>query len=89
MIWRLSIKAKAEADLNWFRDNERSLYIKCFDLLAEVAHEPRCGRGKPKRLKYFDREVWSRRITEERRLVYVIYPDEQLIEIVSCRHHYR
>ncbi|MBV6341588.1 MAG: Txe/YoeB family addiction module toxin [Candidatus Magnetobacterium sp. LHC-1] len=88
MTWQLSIKAKAEDDLNWFRNNDKPLYIKCFDLLTEVAHEPRRGRGKPKRLKYFDREVWSRRINHEHRLVYVIYPDEQLIEVISCRSHY-
>ena len=39
-------------------------------------------------LKHFDREVWSRRVSHEHRLVYVVYTDEELIEVVSCRSHY-
>lgn len=88
MLWRIVILAKAEKDLAWFRKNERQLYVKCFDLIRELGRDPHSGTGKPERLKYFERAVWSRRITHEHRLVYVIYADEQLVEVVSCRSHY-
>ena len=88
MNWKISILPKAEKDLGWFRQHDRSCYVKSFDLLREIAQEPRRGTGKPERLKYFDREVWSRRISHEHRLIYVIYSEEELVEIVSCKSHY-
>jgi toxin YoeB len=86
--WKLLILKKAEDDLAWFRQHDRALYVKCFDLIRDTSKEPRSGLGKPERLKYFEREVWSRRISHEHRLVYVIYPEEQQIEIISCKSHY-
>ena len=89
MAWKLQILAKAEKDLAWFRQHNRSYYVKCFDLLREVAADPRHGKGKPERLKYFTQEVWSRRISHEHRLVYVVYADVQEVDIVSCKSHYQ
>ncbi|MFO7537554.1 MAG: Txe/YoeB family addiction module toxin [Chloroflexota bacterium] len=88
MNWKVLILAKAEADLAWYRRHDRSRYVKCFDLIRDIAHDPRQGLGKPERLKHFDREVWSRRVSHEDRLVYVIYTAEQQVEIVSCKSHY-
>jgi toxin YoeB len=88
MNWKLLILPKAEKDLDWFRRHDRKLYLKCFDLVRDVARDPRQGIGKPERLKYFEREVWSRRVSREHRLVYVVYADEQQIEVVACKSHY-
>ena len=88
MTWKILILPKAEEDLGWFRRNHRPHYVKCFDLIREISRDPRKGTGKPERLKYFDREVWSRRVSHEHRLVYVIYVKEELVEIVSCKSHY-
>lgn len=88
MSWKLLILPKAEQELAWFRRHDRKLYLKCFDLVRDAAREPRQGIGKPERLKYFEREVWSRRVSREHRLVYVVYADERQIEVVSCKSHY-
>ncbi len=88
MTWKILILSKAEADLQWFRQKDRQGYVKAFDLIREVSKDPRKGTGKPERLKHFDREVWSRRISREHRLVYVVYQEESLVEIVSCKSHY-
>ena len=88
MNWKVAILKKAEIDLSWFRKNDRTSYLKCFDLMRELLQDPRIGTGKPERLKHFDREVWSRRVSHEHRLVYVIYADEELVEVTSCRSHY-
>jgi toxin YoeB len=88
MTWKILILEKAEKDLEWLCKHDRNLYLKCFDLVRDMAHDPRQGIGKPERLKYFDREVWSRRVSHEHRLVYVIYSSEEQIEIVSCKSHY-
>lgn len=88
MSWKILILPKAEADLAWFRRHNRKLYLKCFDLVRDLADDPRQGIGKPERLKHFEREVWSRRVSHEHRLIYVIYPQEEQIEIISCKSHY-
>jgi toxin YoeB len=88
MNWQLVILPKAEKDLAWFRQHDRALYLKCFDRVRDIAQDPRQGIGKPERLKYFDREVWSRRVSHEHRLIYVIYAQEKQVEIVSCKSHY-
>lgn len=88
MNWKLLILPKAEQDLAWFRRHDRKLYLKCFDLVRDISGDPRQGVGKPERLKYFEREVWSRRVSREHRLVYVVYADEEQIEVVSCKSHY-
>jgi len=88
MSWKITILQKAEKDLIWFRKNNIKCYKKCFSLIKEISLDPRQGTGKPERLKHFEYEVWSRRVSHEHRLIYVIYSDEDLIEIVSCKSHY-
>lgn len=88
MNWKILILDKAEKDLTWFRRHDRKHYLKCFDLIRDIAYDPRMGVGKPERLKHFDREVWSRRVSLEHRLVYVVYANEGQIEIISCKSHY-
>lgn len=88
MSWKVTILKKAETDLAWFRKNDRTCYLKCFDLVRELVEDPRSGTGKLERLKHFDREVWSRRVSHEHRMVYVVYANEGLVEVVSCRSHY-
>ena len=63
-------------------------YIKMFDLIREIMVSPREGSGKPERLKYFEKEVYSRRINQKDRIVYTIYESMLEIDISSCRGHY-
>jgi toxin YoeB len=55
-------------------------------LIQEVARTPFEGQGKPEPLKYEYAGYWSRRITEEHRLVYKV--EDDLIRIASCKYHY-
>ncbi len=55
-------------------------------LISETAKTPFEGIGKPEPLKRELRGYWSRRITDEHRLVYKV-TEEQLI-IASCKYHY-
>ena len=70
MIYKVNILANADDDLSWFRQNDRTSYLKCFDLVREVAKNPRTGIGKPERLRYFEQEVYSRRVNQKDRMVY-------------------
>ena len=50
--------------------------------------KPREGTGKPERLKYFEKEVYSRRVNHKDRLIYTVYEDLKEIDITSFRGHY-
>lgn len=54
--------------------------------LSKIPAEPFEGKGKPEPLKHNLSGFWSRRITEEHRLVYAVTDDSLLI--AACRYHY-
>jgi len=72
MIYKILILKKADDDLAWFRKNDKQSYVKCFNLVRDTSEHPRDGLGKPERLKYFENEVWSRRINDVDRMIYTI-----------------
>jgi toxin YoeB len=69
----------------WQTDNKQ-VFNKLNKLIKEVSKTPFEGTGKPEALKYDYTGYWSRRITEEHRLVYKVYDD--YIEFISCKFHY-
>ena len=88
MIYKINILPNAEDDLKWFRNQSKKDYLKCFDLVRATAIEPRNGIGKPERLKYFDKEVYSRRVNHKDRMIYTIYEDAYFIDISSFKGDY-
>ena len=58
------------------------------DLVRDVAKDAQKGIGKPERLKYFDKQVYSRRVNRKDRMVYIIYEETKTIDISSFRGHY-
>lgn len=88
VIYKINILVQANEDLNDLRRNDKSAYIKVFDFVREMMIDPRNGTGKPERLKYFDKEVYSRRVNHKDRLIYTIYESDKTIDISSVRGHY-
>jgi len=74
--------------LNWHRLDEVK-WNKINELLKDIERHPFTGIGKPEPLKKL-KGWWSRRITEEHRLIYRVsgMGGEQKIEILSCCNHY-
>lgn len=64
----------------------KKLFERIRRLILDTAKEPFLGIGKPEPLKGTLRGYWSRRITDEHRLVYKVSDD--LITITSCKFHY-
>lgn len=73
-------------DFNYWADNDRVTYKKVRALLKEVIRSPFEGTGKPEPLKYGVGNVWSRRITQQHRLVYAV--EEGQIVVLAVRFHY-
>lgn len=72
-------------DLRWWVDTNRKTALRVFDLMDAVMRDPFAGVGKPEPLKGFS-NVWSRRITEEHRLVYRVLDDR--VVFLQARYHY-
>jgi toxin YoeB len=72
--------------LEWQAENPK-IWVKINELIKESARTPYTGTGKPEPLKHDFAGCWSRRITEEHRLVYRFSKEE--IEIIRCRGHYQ
>ena len=69
----------------WAKADARML-IRILDLVEATVRDPRAGLGKPEPLRHRAKGSWSRRITGEHRLTYVIFDDR--VEFLQCRYHY-
>jgi toxin YoeB len=73
-------------DLRWWVDTNRKTALRLMDLIDAVLRDPFSGPGKPEPLKGLGADTWSRRITDEHRLVYVVLEDR--VVFVQARYHY-
>ena len=73
-------------DLRTWVETDRRTALRIFKLIEAVMRDPFRGIGKPEPLKYLGPGVWSRRITQEHRLVYVV--GQKRIDFVQTRYHY-
>ena len=73
-------------DYQWWQLNDRRLLKRINTLIDDALRAPGEGRGQPERLKHRANDVWSRRITQEHRLVYRIVGTD--LVILQARFHY-
>ncbi len=73
-------------DLRHWVETDRRVALKALDLIEAVMRDPFAGIGKPEPLKYLLAGAWSRRLTQEHRLVYLV--DEGRIDFLQARYHY-
>lgn len=66
--------------------SDKKIFERLVRLITETAKTPFTGIGKPEPLKRELKGYWSRRLTDEHRMVYRA-TDDQLI-IASCKYHY-
>lgn len=73
-------------DLIYWAEADPRMTLKILRLMTLTVREPSRGLGKPEPLKHDLRGLWSRRITDEHRLVYRLAGSE--IEFAKARGHY-
>jgi toxin YoeB len=73
-------------DLRFWVETDRKLAIRVFDLIEAILRDPFAGIGKPEPLKYLTPGAWSRRLTQEHRIVYLVRDDQ--IDFLQARYHY-
>ena len=82
LVWDES----AWEDYLWWQTADRRTLKRITRLIKDIAHNGNEGIGKPEALKHGLSGYWSRRITDEHRLVYKVVDGE--IRIAACRYHY-
>ena len=73
-------------DLRYWVEQDRKVVLRVLRLVEAVMRDPFAGEGKPEPLKGLGPGVWSRRITQEHRLVYLVTKDR--IHFLQARYHY-
>ena len=78
-------------EFEYWIETDSDIIKKIKELISSIYQTPFRGIGKPEALKHGLKGFWSRRITQEHRLVYKVSgkrgEDQQCI-IVQCRFHY-
>jgi toxin YoeB len=73
-------------DLRYWIKVDRKTALRTFDLIEAIIRDPFQGIGKPEPLRHFLSGAWSRRLTEEHRVVYIVTKDR--IDFLQARYHY-
>jgi len=73
-------------DLRYWVETDRKLALRALDLVEAILRDPFEGIGKPEPLKYITPGMWSRRLTQEHRIVYLVR--ENRIDFLQARYYY-
>lgn len=73
-------------DLRYWVETDRKVALRAFVLIEEILRDPFTGIGKPEPLKYLAANTWSRRLTQEHRIVYLV--GDTRIDFLQARFHY-
>ncbi len=73
-------------DIRYWIETDRKVALRAFELIEGIVRDPFAGIGKPEPLKYLLAGCWSRRLTQEHRLVYRV--SERRIDFLQARYHY-
>ena len=73
-------------DLQFWVQPDRRTALRLLKLVEAVMRDPFGGTGKPEPIKHLGADIWSRRITQEHRLVYLVRDDR--IDFLMGRYHY-
>jgi toxin YoeB len=73
-------------DLRYWAGTDRRFALRALDLVEAIMREPFTGLGKPEPLKHLVPGAWSRRLTQEHRVVYLVR--NVRIDFLQARYHY-
>ena len=94
MSKRTNLPSKREAvfhrefreDLEYWVKVERKTALRAFKIIEDILRDPFKGIGKPEPLRYLAAGTWSRRLTQEHRIVYIV--QNERIDFLQARYHY-
>lgn len=83
---RVVFSTRGWEDYLWWQRQDRKLLRRINLLIQDIARNGNEGIGKPEPLQHGFQGYWSRRISDEHRLIYKVVDDE--VRIAACRYHY-
>ena len=84
--WSAIFHSEFLDDLRYWVKTDRKIVLRILDIVEDTLRDPFTGLGKPEHLKYFPTGTWSRRLTQEHRIVYTIRATQ--IHFIQARYHY-
>jgi toxin YoeB len=87
---RIAFSPDAWEDYLFWQDQDMKMLRRINELIRDTLRHPFEGIGKPEPLKGTLKGMWSRRITQEHRIVYAVVGTgrDQTLVILQCRYHY-
>ena len=73
-------------DLQYWIKTDRKIAVRALDIVLDVMKDPFKGIGKPEPLKYLGPGLWSRRLSLEHRIVYLVR--DARVDFLQARYHY-
>ena len=73
-------------DLRYWIRTDRKTAVRALEIVLDVIRDPFRGIGKPEPLKYLGSGLWSRRLSLEHRVVYLVRDDR--VDFLQARYHY-
>ncbi|HXF15299.1 MAG TPA: Txe/YoeB family addiction module toxin [Terriglobales bacterium] len=86
MKYEAVFQSQFREDLRAWIETDRRVALRVLDLVEAVLRDPFQGIGKPEPLKYVLAGCWSRRITQEHRLVYRVAGTR--VDFLQAKYHY-
>ena len=84
---RLAVfQSEFRKDLEVWVETDRRVALRALDLVEAILRDPFTGIGKPEPLRFAMSGAWSRRLTQEHRIVYLVKADR--VEFLQARYHY-
>lgn len=87
-MYRVKFSTEAELDVKKLNRQSPANIKKLAKLIKELQEHPRTGTGQIEKLKQYQDETWSRRLSGEHRLVYRIYDEIVEVLVLSTFGHY-
>ena len=83
---KLAFQPEFLKDLQYWIKNDKKNAARVIDLVLDTLRDPFAGLGKPEPLKHLGPDIWSRRLSLEHRVVYVVRDDHLIF--LQARYHY-
>jgi toxin YoeB len=84
--WLAVFHPEFREDLRYWVETDRRVALRALEIVEAILRDPFEGIGKPEPLKYLASGTWSRRLTQEHRIVYLVSKDR--IDFLQARYHY-
>lgn len=84
--WEIILDPNFREDLQYWVQQDRKLALRLLTLVESIAIDPFTGIGKPEALKHLGSNLWSRRLNQEHRVVYLV--SDRKVYLLAARYYY-